>query len=133
MGNQEKVDEFHIKYGFGIREPFTPDFKDIEAKVRLFRLRLARDEVREYIDAEASNIMADVAKEMADVMYILYGTAGAYGFDLDVVFDLVHQSNMTKDGIIREDGKLTKGPGYRDPGPDIRRYFDDLQALRRSR
>jgi predicted HAD superfamily Cof-like phosphohydrolase len=62
-----------------------------------------------------------VAKEMADVLYILYGTAVAWGIDLDEAFRRVHESNMSKlwsDGRPRyryPDGKVLKPPTYQKP------------------
>lgn len=61
-----------------------------------------------------------LAKELADVVYVAYGTALAYGIDLDIALREVHESNMTKlddDGkaIVRDDGKILKGPNYRPP------------------
>lgn len=61
-----------------------------------------------------------VAKELADLLYVVYGTAVCLGIDLDKVFDEVHKSNLSKldnDGlpVRREDGKVTKGPNYKAP------------------
>ena len=47
------------------------------------------------------------------------------GWDLDTAMDRVHQSNMSKLGedgnpILRDDGKVLKGPNYEPP------YFEDL-------
>jgi predicted HAD superfamily Cof-like phosphohydrolase len=66
-----------------------------------------------------------VAKELADVLYVTYGTADALGIDLPAVFVEVHRSNMSKldaDGRVlrRADGKVLKGPGCRPP------VLDDL-------
>lgn len=62
----------------------------------------------------------EVAKELADVLYVTYGAANALGIDLPAVFVEVHRSNMSKvdaDGQVlrRADGKVLKGPGYRPP------------------
>ncbi|MFC4565373.1 MazG nucleotide pyrophosphohydrolase domain-containing protein [Nocardiopsis mangrovi] len=64
-----------------------------------------------------------VAKELADVLYVTYGTADALGIDLPAVFDEVHRSNMSKldadGGVLRRaDGKVLKGAGYRPPTLD---------------
>ncbi|MCU4746280.1 MULTISPECIES: MazG nucleotide pyrophosphohydrolase domain-containing protein [unclassified Streptomyces] len=61
-----------------------------------------------------------VAKELADVLYVTYGTADALGIDLPAVFTEVHRSNMSKvdaEGRVlrRQDGKVLKGPGYQPP------------------
>ncbi|MFB7760825.1 hypothetical protein [Streptomyces xiamenensis] len=65
-----------------------------------------------------------VAKELADVLYVTYGTADALGIDLPAVFAEVHRSNMSKldaEGRVlrRPDGKVLKGPGYQPPVLDV--------------
>lgn len=64
-----------------------------------------------------------VAKELADVLYVMYGAGDALRIDLPAVFVEVHRSNMSKrdaDGRVlrRADGKVLKGPGYRPPALD---------------
>jgi predicted HAD superfamily Cof-like phosphohydrolase len=61
-----------------------------------------------------------VAHELADVVYVAYGTALVHGIDLDEVIAEIHRSNMTKlgpDGQVarRADGKVLKGDHYRAP------------------
>ena len=55
-------------------------------------------------------------KEMADLVYVLYGKANATGWNLDEAVRRVHENNMARmyqdDGAIkrREDGKIIKNP-----------------------
>jgi predicted HAD superfamily Cof-like phosphohydrolase len=61
-----------------------------------------------------------IAKELGDVIWVVYGTAFAYGIDLDRVCREIFDSNMSKLGpdnmpLKREDGKILKGPNYREP------------------
>lgn len=58
-----------------------------------------------------------VARELADVLYIAYGTAHVAGIDLDAAFAEVHRANMEKarHGVRREDGKVMKPPGFIPP------------------
>lgn len=123
MTNFEKVGEFHE--AMGARRNVWPPTDD------LYRLRatLIREETNEYLEAaEGYNaterkvqvpIKSDVAKELADLLYVVYGTADAFGIDIDRVFAEVHRSNMSKlvDGkpLKREDGKVLKGPNYTPP------------------
>lgn len=59
-----------------------------------------------------------LAKELADVLYVVYGTADLLEIPLEAVFAEVHRSNMSKvvDGkvIRREDGKVLKPATYRE-------------------
>lgn len=57
-----------------------------------------------------------VAKELADVVYVAYGTAHGLGIHLDVALERVHESNMAKaGGPRRADGKVLKPPGWQPP------------------
>jgi len=53
-------------------------------------------------------------KELADLVYVLYGYANAMGYDLDEAVRRVHESNLGRvrqdDGtvVFREDGKVLK-------------------------
>ena len=63
--------------------------------------------------------LAELARELADVVYVAYGTAITHGIDLDAVIAEVHRANMSKldvDGrpVVR-DGKVQKGPNFRPP------------------
>lgn len=57
-------------------------------------------------------------KELADLVYVLYGYANSVGYDLDEAVARVHQNNVGRcvqpDGSIkrREDGKIIKNPNY---------------------
>lgn len=60
---------------------------------------------------------SDLAKELADLLYVVYGAADCFDIDIDKVFKEVHKSNMSKLGddgkpVYREDGKVMKGPNY---------------------
>ena len=62
-----------------------------------------------------------LAKELADVLFTAYGVAIAAGIDLDKAFELVAESNMTKERT--PEGKVRKGESYRDP--DMREALID--------
>lgn len=66
---------------------------------------------------QVPHALACVARELADVLYIAYGTAHVAGIDLDAAFAEVHRANMTKarEGIRRDDGKVIKPPGFVPP------------------
>lgn len=55
-----------------------------------------------------------IADAIADIAYVITGTAVTYGVPFDAVFQAVHVSNMTKTADPRH-GKLVKGPGYQPP------------------
>lgn len=68
----------------------------------------------------------EVADALGDLLYVINGTALAFGINLPAVFSEIHRSNMTKlgeDGLpVRSDGtdgypvgKTLKGPNYEKP------------------
>lgn len=125
-----------------LKVPAVPD----NARVQL-RLKLVFEELKEVIDAlgktrEVEKIhfcveradywiekvdlegqpidLRHLAKELADLLYVIYGFAHEYGIDLDAVFEEVHRSNMSKLGedgkpVYAENGKVMKGPNYTPP------------------
>ena len=112
------VKEFQTAVGQNVGT--KPEFPD-EAE-RELRIRLLKEEWEEYIQGECKHDLENIAKELADIIYIVCGTAVSYGIPLDKVFDEVHASNMAKliDGkpVRREDGKIVKGKNYEAPRLD---------------
>lgn len=110
------VREFHESFGLSMR--FRPGFQPDNE--RAMRVEILAEEFREYINAEDVDDLVEVADALADMAYVIYGTALTYGIDLDAVIDEVHASNMSKLGddgnpIYRPDGKVLKGPNFRPP------------------
>lgn len=83
------------------------------------RQTLLREECEELCEALAGGDPLKIAREMADVVYLVFGTAVRSGIDLHKAYQLVHEANMSKlvDGkpVMRADGKVLKGPNYRAP------------------
>ncbi|GAA0578312.1 MazG nucleotide pyrophosphohydrolase domain-containing protein [Paractinoplanes ferrugineus] len=121
------VREFHEVFGLAHAEHPT----SISPELAAVRQRLLDEETGEVAEAAAAaqldpspQRLADLARELADVVYVAYGTAISHGFDLDAVLAEVHRANMSKlddDGRpVLQDGKVRKGPNFRPP---------DLSAL----
>lgn len=118
----EMVREFHVTYGLPVVE--TPGHPT-EDRIKL-RRDLISEEYWEYDRAVEKNDLINLAQELADILYVVYGAALEYGIDLDAVVTEVHRANMSKldtDGSVlrREDGKVLKGPKYK--APDIERIL----------
>lgn len=112
MTNFEKVKEFHDKYNVGKiwgRPTFIPDEQALQ------RVRLMNEELAEIVKAMVMKDMINLAKELADLLYVVYGTADVYGIPIDAVFNAVHISNMTKSNEKDESGKIQKGDNYTEP------------------
>ncbi len=106
---QQMVLEFHQEFDIYIaQQPTIPD----EATQTL-RTRLIQEEFEELQEAMKTKDLANVAKELADLLYVVYGTAVSCGIDMEPVFQEVHRSNMSKvGGHKREDGKWVKPATY---------------------
>lgn len=122
--NFELVKEFHAAFN---KEPDPTTPTQLPLEKESLRLKLIQEEKNElfaeFYKAPPNGVdLANMAKELADLLYVVYGTAAAYGIPIDDVYREVHKSNMSKLGedgkpIYREDGKVLKGPNYK--APDI--------------
>ena len=114
----EQLKEFHTAFGLPQRNIPTimpsDEFKS--------RQNLLEEEVDELSTAYENGDIIEIADAITDCLYVLIGTALQFGIAdaLDEYFDEVHKSNMSKLGldgkpIVREDGKVMKGPNFRRP------------------
>lgn len=113
----DQVTEFHKAFGAYSGQIPSADVPD---EVVRLRMELIAEEAREAILAMGEKDIHEIAKELADLVYVTFGTAIAYGIDLEDVVTEVHRSNMTKipvDGqpLYREDGKVLKPDTYKAP------------------
>ena len=113
-----QVREFHVTYGVPVNN--SPQFPD-QSRIKL-RNEILYEEVVELETAMSQRDMTAVADAITDCLYILIGTALELGIAEKILacFDEVHRSNMSKLGndglpILREDGKVLKGPNYFKP------------------
>ena len=115
--NQEQAKEFRKLYRIE-----SSDSKP----VRQYQVDLITEEYQEFIEAEgmlfreSDRYKEECLKELADLVYVCYQYAANMGWDLDRALELIHQSNLSKLGedgkpILREDGKILKGPNYKKP------------------
>lgn len=135
--NFQKVIDFHNAFD----QP-TPSImqKDISIQDRIlcdFRLSLIEEEFNELKDAIKTNNFTEIRDAIADILYVVYGTAVSFGINADKDFNIVHESNMSKlcdneaDAIATiEDYKRKIAEGscqYNDPiyiyREDIKKYI----------
>lgn len=103
---------------FGQEVNTTPQRLDEDTE--LLRINLIHEEMLEVKEAIHYEGLPEIAKELCDLLYVVYGMGHSMGIDLNACFNRVHESNMSKLGpdgkpIYREDGKVLKGPNYREP------------------
>ena len=101
------VDELMLRFEF-IRE----EFEEFSREVHNAGWRLSHGKPPDNLE--------NLLKELTDLQYVVSGFAVVFGLPLQVAFNRVHQSNMSKLGddgkpIKRDDGKVLKGPNYKEP------------------
>ena len=81
---------------------------------------LIDEEWSEFHEAYHMKDDCEQLKELADLVYVCYQFAASQEWDLDEAMQRVHESNMSKldangKPIYRPDGKVLKGPNYKEP------------------
>lgn len=75
------------------------------------RYQLMKDEVEEYLEGVTNKDLPNIAKELADILFVVYGTILEHGLQdkMEDIFAEVQKSNMSKD---YHEYKMIKGPNY---------------------
>ena len=95
-------------------------------QVRTRQLNLITEEFKEFLESTGTlyrsspKCHAECLKELSDLVYVCYQFAANMKWDLDEAMHRVHESNMSKldeygKPVLREDGKVLKGPNYKPP------------------
>lgn len=119
LSPQGMVDQFHSAFGcvddfnYALRRRLiNEEFEEVEE---------AFDLVHDFRSGKLiAERRAHLLKELCDLVYVAVGAASNLGMNFDEAFRRVHESNMSKLGadgkpLRREDGKVVKGPNYREP------------------
>lgn len=120
----ELVADFHRAFDLPRPDVISPP----DADLARLRARLIGEEFEEVMAelalltrpqtfVDKYETLLRLAKELADLRYVVEGAAVSFGLDLEAVYREVHRSNMSKLGpggrpLYREDGKVLKGPNY---------------------
>lgn len=85
--------------------------------LRLYRIHLMLEELHEVCSAMMEQDDVELADALADLLYVVIGTAITYRIPIDRVFEEVHRSNMTKKrrDPIRDPRMRDKGSEYQKP------------------
>jgi hypothetical protein len=96
----------------------------------LSRAALAVEELGEWLAANGQGDLLAAGDALGDRMYVLIGDAVASGLPLDLIFEAVHESNVTKLPLVQTGfGRAVRGPSYFPP--DIATALE-AQALGRN-
>lgn len=101
------------------------EFAKVTSQEPMYQLyaKLIQEEHAEWIAEYAYGSTTEQLKELADLVYVIYGYANARGWNLDEAVRRVHDNNVGRcvqpDGTVkrREDGKILKNKDY--PKPDL--------------
>ena len=134
LSREDVVTEFHRAFGHPIAVEVDDDLVILRNKLIFEEYEELKDELAAALvdlqtEGKVSNkTKARIAKELADLQYVISGLAVVMDIPLQVAFTRVHKSNMSKLGedgrpVLREDGKILKGPNY--APPDMESLFED--------
>lgn len=112
------VKEFHQKFHQLISASPSLIPEDRSAN----RYSLMKNEVDEYFEGVKNRDIENIAKELADILYAVYGTILEHGLQdkFEEIFKEVHKSNMSKD---YHKYKMIKGVDYFKA--DLNKFFQD--------
>ncbi|PIR03977.1 MAG: hypothetical protein COV59_02220 [Candidatus Magasanikbacteria bacterium CG11_big_fil_rev_8_21_14_0_20_39_34] len=112
----ELVRKFHEKFHQPVADSPTLIPEDRSQN----RYSLMKSEVEEYLEGVKNGDLENIAKELADILFTVYGTIVEHGLQgkMDEIFDEVTKSNMSKD---YHKYKMIKGESYREA--DLSKFF----------
>ncbi len=132
MTNYEKLYEFHKAInGNNPKKPLVPNKETV-----LLRETLITEEYKEVMEVleqiKKSNnkekYLSKLMHELADLLYVTYGTFVDFGVNADQVFAEIHRVNMLKlSGPKRADGKQLKPEGWKPA--NIQKLIDKMSSL----
>ena len=118
---QDAVSEFQKAFNRPMNKNFSDWTFDVAVADMLhLREALIEEEFIELAMALRSGNELHAKKEAADLLYVVVGLFVDFGWDMEVIFNRVHNSNMSKLGkdgkpVYREDGKVMKSDQYKEP------------------
>jgi predicted HAD superfamily Cof-like phosphohydrolase len=118
---QQDVADFHYK----THTPVGVYPKIPSEKIKELRKELIGEEAKEVLEAIENDDLVKIADGLVDLVYVIVGTAIAYGIDLTPVWAVVHRANMEKvrEGIKSESGKVLKPDGWKSPESEIKQIL----------
>lgn len=85
------VAQFHERFGVAVNVPITDE------RTAALRLSLIREEADELAEAIASGNVLKVARELADLTYVVYGSALTWGLELDDLWPALVGLNVERE------------------------------------
>ena len=94
--NFQKIVDFHKQFGLDYTQEPQLNVFDEKPKLVNFRVDLIEEEFNELKQAIKDKDFVEVMDALGDILYVTYGFGASIGVDMDVVYDLIHKSNMSK-------------------------------------
>lgn len=112
---EQDVKDFHKKFELVcLDKPCNTD-----KKTENLRIALIVEETNELFLAMRRKDLAEIADGGVDAIYVIIGTLLSYGISITPVWDMIHKTNMAKEGGgTRRDGKVLKPKDWK--APDVR-------------
>lgn len=127
------VREFHRKYGhYEGKLGYTYPLEVVQLREKLIAEEAEEFKTACYRYKRTHNYTVDIiemADALADILYVVFGAAIAFGIPIEKVFTEVHRSNMTKSKEKDAQGKTHKGDSYEPP--NVRRIIMESFLLGR--
>jgi hypothetical protein len=115
---------------YGLCGDYRGDLELGDRADQTMRVTALMDAMEAYVSALNNNRETETAEAMARMMYVILGTALAWGIPMEEVFADLHRSEMTKfkddrAELVRPDGRPMKGPSYQPPETErvINEYY----------
>ena len=125
MTEFDDVKEWHQK--MNLRQGLNYRIDTVD-RVWLGRIRLITEELAELAEAISKNEWSEFADALADLTWVVLGTAVEFDIPFNEVWEEVKRSNFTKIGGKQDKGgKILKPEGYSPPKIDeiLRKKFNN--------
>ena len=96
LTNFEKVKQFNTAFDMVQSSEPNRTIFDTDPNTVDLRIKLIREEFEEFVEACNAKDFGEARDAIADMLYVVYGAADAFGIQADVDFNDVHDSNMSK-------------------------------------
>jgi NTP pyrophosphatase (non-canonical NTP hydrolase) len=96
MSDFERVKEFNKLFGNPIHDEVQKNIFEDDPKTVEKCVNLIKEEFNELQEAVENKDMVETADALGDLIVVVQGMASHLGLNLDVIFDQVHKSNMSK-------------------------------------
>lgn len=131
MSYFEKVVDFNTQFGTVLHDTPQLDIFDTDPSTVQACMKLIREEQSELEKAVVDKDFVEVADAIADSIYVLLGMSARLGINMDQVFSMVHDNNMTKFCKTESDAMKSVEKYLRDPAqtyktPAYKKAIDDI-------